>query len=103
LPAARFGAISFFVQIRLDVVADQHHDRVGGFGRVGGRHHAQAGGFRFGPALRSRIQADDHVRARIAQIQRVRMSLATVADHGEHAVLQKRRVAVFFVIAIQHS
>ena len=39
------------------------------------------GGFGLGPALAARVQADDHAHAGIAQIQRVRVALASIADN----------------------
>ena len=55
------------------------------------RHHLQTRGFRLLPALAARIQADDNVDARIAQIQRMRMALAAIADDGDRAALQIAR------------
>ena len=61
------------------------------------------GGFRLLPALAARVQADDDVETGIAQIQRVRVSLASIADDGDRAALQAIEIAVFFVKAFQHS
>ena len=83
------------VEVGLDVVGHQDHDRVGGLGGVAGRQHLQAGGFRLLPALAARVQADDDVEAGIAQVQRVRVSLAAVADDGDRAALQPLRSPSF--------
>ena len=53
-----------------------------------GSHHFQAGGFRLGPRLAAGVQADHHVHAGIAQVQRVGMALAAVADDGDCAAFQ---------------
>ena len=90
------------VQVALDMIGDQDHHHLGGFGGVGDRHHFQAGGFRFRPGLAALIEADHYVHARIAQVQRVRMALAAVADDGDGAAFQVVQISVFFVKAFCH-
>src|SRR6058998_2956623 len=68
------------VEIALDVIGNQDHDHLGRFGCVGGGHDFQSGGFRLGPGLAARVEPDHYVDARIAQVERVRMTLAAVAD-----------------------
>ena len=41
----------FLIEVSLNVIRYQDHQRVGGFGGLGGRHHFQTGGFRLGPVL----------------------------------------------------
>ncbi len=85
------------VEIALDVIGDQDHDHVGGFGGFGGGQDAQPGGFRLRFALAAFVQADHDVDAGIAQIQRVRVTLAAVADNRDRLAFEQRQVAVFFV------
>ena len=64
---------------------------VGGLGGVGGGHDLEAGGFGLRPALAAGVQADHDVDARIAQIQRVRVALAAVADDGDRRPFEVAR------------
>ena len=48
----------------------------------------QPGGFRFRPLLLPSCRPTIDVHAGIAQVQRVRMSLAAVADNGDRLALQ---------------
>ena len=79
------------VEVGLDVIRHQDHDGVGSLGGIGGRHHLQARGFRLLPALAAGVQADDNVEPGIAQVQRMRVALASVADDGDRAALQRDR------------
>ena len=74
----------------------------GGLGGFGGGQDLQAGGFGLGPALAAGVEADHHVDAGIAQVQRVGVALAAVADDGDRAALQVIEISVFFVIAFWH-
>ena len=67
-----------------------------------GHHSAGPAASAFAQLLLPSIEADDHVDARVAQIQRVRVSLAAVADDGDCLALQMLEVSVFFVIAFCH-
>ncbi len=78
-------------QIRLDVlvihrcllfVVDQNHDHVRDLGGFRRGHDSQTGVLRLLPALAAFIQRDDHIAAGIAKIQRMRMTLRTIADDG---------------------
>ena len=84
------------------MVRNQDHDRVGGLGGFGGGHHLQAGGLRLRPALLPGYRPTTTSSAGIAQVQRVRVSLAAVADDGDRLALQVAQIAVFFVIAFSH-
>ena len=75
--------MSRWIQLALNVIGDQNHDDVGGFGRIGGGEHFQSGRFGLGPAFASRYRPTTTFDARIAQIQRVRVALAAVADNGD--------------------
>ena len=52
--------------------------------------------------LLSAGKADHNVEARIAQVQRVRVALAAVADDGDFLALEGLDVSVFFVEASWH-
>jgi len=56
--------------------------------------------FRFRNALTALRQADNHVETRIAQVQRMRMALAAVADNGDLLTPQGVDVSVFFVKSV---
>ena len=73
----------FLVDLALNVIRHQHHDDVGCFRGIRNRENFQPGGFRFGFALAAFRQADNRIQAGIAQIQRVRVPLAAVADNGD--------------------
>ena len=47
--------------------------------------------------------ANDHLHAAVAQIQRVRVPLAAVADNGHGLPRQVLQVAIFLVINFSHS
>ena len=83
--------MSLVVEIALDVIGYQDHHDVGGFGGFGRRQHLESGGFGFGAALAAGGQADHHVEAGIAQVQRVRVALAAVADDGDFLAFEVRR------------
>ena len=90
------------VDRRLHMVGHQDHDHVAGLGGFGGGHHLQAGGFGFGPGRAAGSVAHHHVHAGIAQVQCVRVPLASVSDDGHRAALQVVQISVFFVITFCH-
>src|SRR5215831_8264786 len=90
------------VQITLEVVMYKDHDYVRLLGGTAGVQDAQARGFGFYPGFAARIESDDDVHAGIAQIQRMRVALAAIADDGDCAPLQEFEISVFFVIAFCH-
>jgi len=77
-------------------------DAGSGFRGLGDSHHLQAGSLRFRPAFAAFIEPDHHVAARIAQVQRVRVPLAAVADDGDCAPVQVFQTSVFFVESSRH-
>ena len=83
------------VEIGLDVIGDQDHDDVGGFGGVGDGQDFQAGGFGFRGALAAGIEADDDVDAAVAQVQRVGVALAAVADDGDCFAVKEAQTPSF--------
>ena len=90
------------VEVALDVIGYQDHHHVGGFGGFGRGQHGEAGGVGFGAALAVRGQADNDVEAGVAQVQRVRVALAAVADDGDFLAFERVDVSVFFVKASWH-
>src|ERR1700680_4736397 len=58
---------------------------------------------RLGPALAFPRQSDDHIQAGIAQVQRVRVTLAPVADNRDGLALEQCQIAVLLVITLSHS
>ncbi len=90
------------VQVALHVIRNQDHHHVGGLGGVGGGEHLQPGRFRLGAALARLRQADDHVEARIAQIQRMSVTLAAIADNGDGFTFEEANIAVLFVVTRCH-
>ena len=51
----------------------------------------------FALLLLAAVQTNNDVQARVAQVQRMRMSLAAVSDDGDGLALQRREASVFFV------
>ncbi len=71
------------VQRRLHHVGGEHGDQVGAFHRLGRFGDLEAIGLGLVPGRAVRAQADHHVEAGVAQVQRVRAALAAVAEHGD--------------------
>ena len=67
-----------------------------------GRHHFQPGRLGLGLALRIQAQTYDHVQAGIAQVQRMRVPLAAVADNRDGLAFEEANIAVLFVITLCH-
>src|ERR1035441_9398798 len=61
------------------------------------------GGFRLGDALAVGGEADDDIDAGIAEVERVGVALAAVADDGDCAAGEVIEISVFFVVAIWHE
>src|SRR5690606_26967219 len=78
-------------------VRRQDHDQIRFLGGLGGRDDSQALLLGLGPRLRRLGQAHPHVDARVAQAQRVRVTLAAVADHGHLAALDQTEVGVVVI------
>jgi len=73
----------FLVDLLLHHVRGEHRDQVGLLHRLGRRLHGEAVGLGLGFGRAARAQADGHVEAGIAQVQRMRAALAAVADDGD--------------------
>ena len=98
-------------QIRLDVlvihrrllfVVDQNHDHICDLSGFRRGHDGQTGVLRLLPALAAFIQRNDHIAARIAKIQRMRMTLGTIADDGNLLAHQVFEVAILSVKHLCH-
>lgn len=83
LALGQVGFDALFIQFRLSFVIDKDHDDVRRFRRFRCRHDFQACLFRFRPGFAAVIQSDDDVYAALVQVQRMRVSLAAVADDSD--------------------
>ena len=86
------------VQRALDVVRNEDHHDVGGLDCVGCLHDCQTGGLDLCAALAVCREAHNHVEPGIAQVQRVRVALAAVADNGDFLALEGGDTAVLLVV-----
>ena len=75
------------IQITLDMIGDQNHDHVGGFGGFGCGKNLQPGRFRLGRAFDSGCRPTTTLSAAVAQVQSVGVALAAVADNGDSFLL----------------
>ncbi|MEZ4768545.1 MAG: hypothetical protein R2844_08975 [Caldilineales bacterium] len=91
------------VDARLGLVGDDDHDDVGLGSRLVHRLDGQAGCFRLGPALGVGIETDPHIDAAVAQVERVGVALAAVADDGYLAACQPPEISVLVVVDSCHE
>ena len=75
----------------LGLVGNHDHDDVGLFAALATDSTRRPSAFGLVAALASFVQADDDVETRIAQILRVGMTLAAVADDGDRLARKRRR------------
>ncbi len=108
MPEEQRGTLA---QVRLDVlgvdralhlVGREDDDEVGLGHRLGDAEDPQALGRRLGSGRGALGQADAHVDARVAQVQRVRVALAAVADDRDPAALDDGQVGVVVVEHLGH-
>src|SRR5580658_800848 len=90
------------IEIGLDVVGDEDHHRVGGFGGFVGSENREARGCRLLTRAAFGGKADYYVQAAVAEIQGVGVTLGTVADDSYFFAFQVVDVSVFFVKASWH-
>ena len=91
------------VDLRLQVIRHQHHDRVGP-GRGGGRlQHRYAGFLDLGRAGAVGTQPDSHFHARVAQVVGVRKALTAVSDHRHFLAGDPLALDVVLVIDLHDS
>ena len=87
------------VDVGLQLVGREHHDDVGPLGGVGDLHHLEAFLLGLLGAGRALAQRDgDVLDAGIAQVQRVRVALAAIADDGDFLGLDEVDVGITIVI-----
>ena len=87
------------VDVALQLVGRQHHDDVGPLGRLGDFHHLEAGALGLLGRGRALAQRDGHVLdAAILEVQRVRVTLAAVADDRDLLALDEIDVGITIVI-----
>ncbi len=91
------------VHLALDGIGQEDHDHVGLGGGVGHAENAQAIGFGLGLAARAFMQPHTHIGARIAQVQRMRVPLATIADNGNLLALEQSQVRLILVVNLCHE
>jgi hypothetical protein len=94
------------LQVGLDLLGEdlglsgigcEHHDHVGPLGHLCGSSDLQALLLRLGAGLRACRQADANIDAGVAQAERVRVALASVADHSDLAALDDRQISIVVV------
>jgi hypothetical protein len=91
------------VELALLVVRHEDHDHVGLLDRLGGRHDAQPLGLRLGAAPAVLVEPDADVDPRVAQAQRVRVTLAAVAQDGDLPSGDHGQVGVVVVVHLGHG
>ena len=89
------GLDVLLVGIGLQFVRDQHHEHVGPLGGIGDAHHLEPGAFGLLGRGRTRTQRDDDFGdAAVAQVLRMRMALAAIADDGNFAGLDDVEIGI---------
>ena len=92
------GSDGLLINIGGALVVDQHHDDVGLFGGFRGGVDFKTVCHGLGPGFAAHMQADDHVAAAVAQVQRMGVTLGTIADDRDLLALEVLHVAVFFIV-----
>ena len=87
----------FTIQFRLLLIIDQNHDDVSLFRRFCGCVDFKALFLCSLPASGSLIETDDDLASGVSEVQRMRMSLAAVADDCDCLAFQQGKIAVFLV------
>jgi len=90
------------IDAALGLVRGQDHDDVGLLDSLGHREDLQALGLRLGPRPAPLGQADPDVDAGVAQVERMGVTLAAVADHGHMAPLDHGQVCIIVVEHFSH-
>ena len=91
------------IDLALHLVRQQNHDHVCFFHGIRHGFHRQALFLGLSPGGGAFAQAHDHVDPRIAQVQRVGMTLRAVTNYGHLLRLNERQVSVVFVINFRHD
>ncbi len=92
-----------FVNRGLSFIGRQHVDPIGALGGLIRSHHHHAIGARLLRARPARFQPHDYLVAAIAQILRLRMPLAAVAQDGDGFALQRFGLRVVFIKNRRHQ
>ena len=97
LALAEHALDRLLVDLPLGLIREQDHDDVRRGGGVVDRHDLVT--FLLGPrpGLRALVEPDHHLLPRVLQVQRVRVSLATVADDGDLLALDQSEISVLVV------
>ena len=85
---------------RLLLVGDQHHHDVGLVHRIGNRGDRQAVASRLVALCRARPQSNHDVLTGIVQVERLRATLAAVADHRDRLLVECAAIDVTVVIGV---
>jgi len=93
---------SALIEIALNVVWNQDHHGVGGLRGIRRGEDAQTRRCCFDTALARFWEPDHHIETRVAQIQRVGVALAAVANDCDCLSFEEADVAVLFVITCCH-
>src|SRR5205823_6446019 len=86
------------VDLSLDRVWDQDHGDLGRLDRIRHAHHGQAVGFGLGFGFAALVQADHDLNAAVAEIKRVRVSLAAVTNNRYRLAIQQGQIGVTVII-----
>ena len=93
------GVEMIAIDVALQFVGRQHHHHVGPFGGVGDIEHLELLALRLLRRARTRAQRHRHLLdAGVAQIERMGMALAAIADNGDLLALDQVQVGVAVVI-----
>ena len=87
-PGCRYGLNVLLIHCRLRLIGREHVDPVGALGGLIRSHHHHAIGASLLRAGAVRLEPDNHFVAAVAQILRLRVSLAAVAQDGDGFALQ---------------
>ena len=93
------GVELIVIDVGLQLVGREHHHHVGPFGGLGDLLHRQLLALRLLDALRALAQRHrDLLDAGIAQVERMGVALAAIADDGDFLALDQIQVGVAVVI-----
>ena len=98
VPLAQVGPDFRPEQVPLNFVGEQNVDDIGALGRLGEREGLEAVAHRQVVVRRSFTLPDNDIAAAVAEVLRLGMSLAAVAENGDRLVLQKCQIGVVVVI-----
>ena len=90
------------VHLRLRRVGHEHHDDVGPGGDAGDVADVEAGRGRLRAGAAGGVEADAHVHSAVAQVQRMRVALRSVADDADLLRSHDRQIRIFVVIHRRH-